>query len=195
VILAAGQGRRLGRPKALCRAGGRFFLELLAQALRQGGCRPLLAVVRPELASRLEPICRRSGMELLVNTRPEWGQISSLRLALEALTEADGALVVLVDQGELSVRTILRVRRALGRSEAAVAAFRRRPGHPLAFRRDLFPRFFGRAADGGAHRIVEELAASGKVALVNTRDPGVVRNLNTPQQLREFLGAHSSMMR
>jgi len=195
VILAAGQGRRLGRPKALCRVGKNFFLELLAQALQRGGCQPLLAVIRPELAPRLEPICRRCGIRLLINTRPERGQISSLRLALETLGEADGALVVLVDQGRLSVRTIMRVRRALIWSEAAVAAFRRRPGHPLAFRRSLFGDFFGRRADGGAHHIVEKLAQAGRLELIDTRDPGVVRNINTPAELRSFLRANYSTRR
>lgn len=195
VILAAGAGCRLGRPKALCRTGGRWWLERLAGALREGGCRRLLVVTRPELERRLRSICGHLGLELLINPLPERGQISSLRRALREAAEAGGMLVVLVDQGEVRPGTVRRVRLALAGGEAAVAAFRGRIGHPLAFRRSLFEKFLSHRADRGAHRVVERLAAEGRLLVVNTRDPGVVRNINTRQERRRFQKDCSSLTR
>ncbi|MGH3367349.1 MAG: nucleotidyltransferase family protein, partial [Nocardioidaceae bacterium] len=45
VVLAAGEGRRMGVPKALVRDGtGTTWVVRTAEALRAGGCSPLLVV-------------------------------------------------------------------------------------------------------------------------------------------------------
>ncbi len=179
MVLAAGEGRRMGKPKALCRAGGMTLLERMTRVLRKGGCCPVVAVTREELLDTIRAKCKLNGIELLVNPRPELGQISSLRVALEVLARCPAIVVALVDQGDLLAETVWRVIRALRQAPAAVAAFRGTPGHPVAFRRKLYAMLLSPLADGGAHVVVEKLSAEGKLVTVETEDQGVVRNINT----------------
>ena len=48
VVLAAGEGRRLGgQGKALLDVGGVTFLERVIRTSREGGCDPVWVVIRP----------------------------------------------------------------------------------------------------------------------------------------------------
>ncbi|HZB47826.1 MAG TPA: NTP transferase domain-containing protein, partial [Mycobacteriales bacterium] len=45
LVLAAGGGSRMGRPKALVRLGGELLVERACRLLADGGCAPVLAVL------------------------------------------------------------------------------------------------------------------------------------------------------
>ncbi len=182
VVLAAGASRRMGRAKALLQLGPQSFIEHLTGALRAGGCAPVMAVVSEPLRERVAGLLD-AGVRLVVNPHPERGQISSLRCALDALADDRGLLVVLVDQGCIQAATVAAVRRALARAPLAVARRAGRPGHPTAFGAAIHDRLRGPEADNGARALVEALAATGRVAWVEVDDPGVTRNLNTPNEL------------
>jgi CTP:molybdopterin cytidylyltransferase MocA len=187
VVLAAGASRRMGFPKALLRAGADTFLDAMTQALWLGGCDPVLAVV----AEPLQPVragCRLLGVQLVINPDPSRGQVSSLRCALEALPAAAGLIVVLVDQGTLHSGSVAVVREALGEAGATVvvACHQGQRGHPLGFRREMFEALRSPAADGGARAVVEQAERAGRLRLLELDDPGVVRNLNTPEAYAAF---------
>ncbi len=187
VVLAAGASSRMGTPKALLRIGERTFLQNMARALIAGGCRPVMAVVA-EPVEALRSACRLDGIELVVNPDPSRGQISSLGCALDAAPDVDGVLVVLVDQGGIEPGTIRSVRLALQSAPLAVARHRGNPGHPTAFGKELFAALRSRAAErNGARIVVEARTALGEVAWVDVDDPGVVRNLNTPDDVSRAL--------
>ncbi len=188
-VLAAGASRRMGAPKALLRAGAQTFLERLVADLAAGGCTPRLAVVAAPWAETIRAACPAAGFAYVLNPDPARGQISSLRCALEAAGSADGLLVVTVDQAALAPGTVAQVAAALSRAPLAVARHRGAPGHPTAFGRELFAALRGPECDGGARALVARLSEAGRVAWVELDDPGVVRNLNTPEDHRAFLRA------
>jgi len=185
IVLAAGASRRMGVPKAVLRVGDRTFLDALGEALRTGGCDPVLAVVA-EPTEAIRRNCRLAGMGLAVNPDPSRGQISSLRCGLEELGHADGVVVLLVDQGSLLPSTVRAVRGALGRAPVAVARYRKRTGHPVGFAREVFAELFCDVADSGADAVVATYRRTGRLAEVDVEDPGVIRNLNTPEEYRAF---------
>ena len=104
MLLAAGQGSRFGRPKALVELDGRTLAERGIGMLRAGGADPLLIVTG---AAEVE-----LGPDHRIRTvrNDEWrtGMGSSLRAALRALTELEAgqeagpevgaAVVALADQ-------------------------------------------------------------------------------------------------
>ena len=186
IVLAAGASRRMGVPKAVLRVGDRTFLDALGEALRSGGCDPVLAVVaEPTEAIRKE--CRLAGIVLVVNPEPSRGQISSLRCGLEELGRVDGVVVLLVDQGSILPSTVRAVQAALSCAWVAVARYRTRTGHPVGFAREVFPELFcGEVADGGADAVVAAYRRTGRLAEVDVEDPGVIRNLNTPEEYKAF---------
>lgn len=189
-VLAAGAGSRMGRPKALLKAGGRSLLSILAEALRDGGCQPVLLLVAADL-ERGE-VGEVTGARWVVNPDPGRGQISSLRCAIEAVPDAAGMLYVLVDQAQLQVETVAAVRAALAHHPAAVACCRGVEGHPLAFRREMVADLLSARADGGARAVVADWRERGWLAEVKTDDEGVTRNLNSPADFERFLAARGS---
>ena len=140
VVLAAGAGRRFGRPKALVPD----WLADRCAVLAEGGCDPVLAVLGAAAADarRLVP----DGV--LVAVEPGWeeGMGASLRRALttaDRLTPSpDAVLVALVDTPGLTASAVSRLVAAAGsqpRSALAQAAYEGRPAHPVLIGRDHWP--------------------------------------------------------
>ncbi len=88
IVLAAGLGHRMGRPKAEIEIGGVRLLDRATDALRAAGCEPVIAVVQQDV---------RSNAITVVNPDPASGMRSSLEAGIEAVTTADAVAVILVD--------------------------------------------------------------------------------------------------
>lgn len=132
LLLAAGAGRRMGRPKALVAD----WLPRAVDALRDGGCDHVTVV----LGAAAEEARDRVPGDVAVVVAEDWdaGMGASLRAGLQALGEdVDAALVLLVDLPDLSAAVVDRV---LGDGVTADAlrraAYRGRPGHPVLLGRD-----------------------------------------------------------
>ena len=141
LLLAAGAGTRMGRPKALVLDDeGRPWLHRAIDALRDGGCDHVIVVLgaRAEEAARLV-----QGMAVTVVTAEDWseGMSASLRTGLLAVddyldrTPQDvGAVVVtLVDLPDVDARVVERVIRQVGTHPSALgrATYDGSPGHPV----------------------------------------------------------------
>jgi CTP:molybdopterin cytidylyltransferase MocA len=132
VLLAAGAGRRYGRPKALVVRDGRLLVERAAAALAGGGCDPVVAVLGAA-AGEVRDRARLPGVRLVVNAEWETGMGSSLRAGLAALagTAAEAAVVLLVDTPGIGAAAVARLA-ALGTRDAlAVATYQGERGHPV----------------------------------------------------------------
>src|SRR5258708_298468 len=125
LLLAAGEGRRFGRPKALVEFGGERLVDRGLRVLRSAGCSPVLVVTG---AASIEVI----GGVVVPNAAWRSGLGSSLRAGLTALPPSCPAVVVaLVDQPRVSAEA---VRRLIGAYESgariAVATYGGRPRNP-----------------------------------------------------------------
>jgi CTP:molybdopterin cytidylyltransferase MocA len=89
IVLAAGAGHRLGRPKADVVLRGQRLVDRAVATLRDGGCAEVLAVLRPGQAAA-------DGARTVVNPEPDRGMGSSLRCALAELDSRSAACVVLL---------------------------------------------------------------------------------------------------
>ena len=95
----------MGRPKALLEYRGRTFIATVCDALMQAGVAERIVVLgraEREILAAWKPL----GERVAVNPRPEDGQLSSLRVGIEAASKAsDGFMVCLVDQPTIAQRT------------------------------------------------------------------------------------------
>jgi CTP:molybdopterin cytidylyltransferase MocA len=143
VVLAAGSGRRYGRPKALVDTGSGPWVSLALDAVR--GCEPRVVVIgaaADQVAALLPP-----DVVIVRNPDHAQGMGSSLRVGLNALAgheSVDAAVIMLVDLPGVGFSVIDRVCRAAGSSlvarDALVrAAFQGVPGHPVLLGRDHWP--------------------------------------------------------
>jgi CTP:molybdopterin cytidylyltransferase MocA len=138
LLLAAGAGSRMGRPKALVVGDdGTPWLRASLSRLHDGGCRGVTVVLG---AAADEAAALLDGIDAQVVVAEEWaeGMSASLRTGLSALDRgADAALVTLVDLPDVSADVIRRVAAAAtGPDVLARAAYDGTPGHPVLIGRD-----------------------------------------------------------
>lgn len=188
VLLAAGQGSRFGRPKALVELDGQTLAERGVTLLRAGGTDPVLIVTgAAEVELRPEHQART-----VYNGEWRTGMGSSLRAALRALTELEagpeiGAVVVaLADQplvgAEAVGRLIAAYRAGAG---VAVAAYGGKPRNPVLLAREHWPEVIATATgDQGARAFLR--ARPELVTLVECGDTGRPDDIDTPADLEHI---------
>ena len=188
VLLAAGQGSRFGRPKALVGLDGQTLAERGVGLLRAGGADPVLIVTG---AAQVE-----LGAEAQVRTvyNAEWptGMGSSLRAALRALAEPNvgpdvgAAVVALADQplvGAAAVSRLIAAYRA--GASVAVAGYDGKPRNPVLLAREHWPEVIAMAAgDQGARAFLR--ARPDLVTLVECGDTGRPDDIDTPADLEHI---------
>jgi nicotine blue oxidoreductase len=140
VLLAAGEGRRFGLPKALAETAGRRWVDRALDVLRDGGCDPLVVV----LGAAAGEVRRRAALrDANIVENPGWleGIGSSLRAGLAALaqTPADAAVIMLVDTPGITPEAVRRVARYGGADALAVATYGGDDGHPVLLGRAHWP--------------------------------------------------------
>jgi CTP:molybdopterin cytidylyltransferase MocA/SAM-dependent methyltransferase len=141
VVLAAGEGRRMGGPKALLAAGGRTFLARACAALERPGVDGVIAVLGARAARVEEEAGIPPRVRAVRNERWSEGMLTSVWVGLEE-AEAEGAQAILVhpvDNPFVTATTVDAVVAALREGATiAVPTHGNRRGHPAGFARTAF---------------------------------------------------------
>lgn len=181
ILLAAGDGTRLGQPKATVELNGVTLAERGARLLRDGGADPVLVVTGAVPADI-------PGVLSVHN--PDWlsGMGSSLATGLRALAEdrageVTAAVIALADQPLIGPETVRRLIAAYNAgATVAVAAYGGKPRNPVLIAATHWPEVLGVAAgDTGARPFLR--AHPGLVTLVECGDVGSPDDIDTPQDL------------
>lgn len=179
LLLAAGAGSRMGRPKALMRdADGTSWLRRAVAVLLDGGCDGVTVVLG---ARADEAVGLLDGLGVDVVVAHDWaeGMSASLRSGLTSFSrgDAEAVVVTLVDLLDLTaavVRRMLTVRE--GDEALARAAYHGRPGHPVLIGRAHWPGVLASlAGDAGAR----EYLAGHPTTLVECGDLASGRDVDT----------------
>ena len=184
VLLAAGQGSRFGRPKALVELDGQTLAERGIGMLEAGGADPVL-IVTGAAEVELGPDHR---VRAVYNDEWRTGMGSSLRAALRALTDPEigAAVVALADQplvGAEAVSRLIAAHRA--GASVAVAAYDGRPRNPVLLAREHWPEVMSMATgDQGARAFLR--ARPDLVTLVECGDTGRPDDIDTPADLKHI---------
>ena len=183
LVLAAGASTRMGEPKPLLEIDGRTFLQVTITALREGGCSGVVAVV----ASPETEVVARSAGASIAQGRPAGEQIDSLRSGLGVLgDETDAAAVLPVDHPRVRAATVGVLIDAWRAEPGSIVrpVHHGRPGHPTIFPRRVWDTLRDPDLDGGARSVVE----TERVVDVPVDDPGVLVDIDTPEDYREHGG-------
>ena len=175
LLLAAGAGRRMGKPKALVDGWLVHAVETL------GGCDRIVVVLGAG-ADQARPLLDAQDVTIVVN--PDWaeGMGSSLSVGLAHLEHGEAArcLVTLVDLPDVGPDV---VRRLLDQPDTgdvlARAAYDGTPGHPVLIGRDHWTGVIGSAmGDQGARSYL----GVHDVALVECGDLATGRDVDRPTE-------------
>lgn len=188
VLLAAGEGRRLGQPKAALELAGVWMLPRLVAALHRSGATQVVLVLsaaaRRAIAGRGDP----GADATVLNPDPARGRTGSILAGLEAVpAEAEGVLIHPCDvplfSGQAGARLV-----AAWRACPSAASLVARPvtpagrgGHPLLVGSERLDTLRSFAAD----RPLRDLVREDPARLLNvtlTGDPGPFLDVDTPEQ-------------
>ncbi|WP_137156228.1 molybdopterin-binding/glycosyltransferase family 2 protein [Rhizobium sp. FKL33] len=161
VILAAGQGRRMGpegKHKLLALFGGETLARRSARTAKEAGFeRPL--VVTGHRAGEIEAAIDGLDCRTVFNPAYEEGMASSLRAGLSAAEGADGLLVLLADMPALTSADIAQLTRAFveaGGTSIVRAVSNGKRGNPVILPKAVFPAVMRLEGDIGARPIIEK---------------------------------------
>ncbi|HVN63952.1 MAG TPA: nucleotidyltransferase family protein [Candidatus Binataceae bacterium] len=193
ILLAAGESRRMGRPKPLIEVAGRTFIATISDAILTAV--PRLIIVIGADADRIRAaIPADQRVAIVENSEYRRGQLSSLKAGLaEVSPDTDAALVHLCDHPVVRPETFRTVIDAYGRSGGpiVIARYHGRRGHPVIFDRSLFGELIAASEGQGARQVVD--ADSARVHYADVDDPGVVLDLDSPADLERsgiITGSH-----
>lgn len=160
LVLAAGEGRRFGGPKAPYVLDGERLVDRAVRVLREAGCASVVVVLGAWVGDV-------PGASVVVNDDWSTGMGSSLRAGLAALEggDADRVVVTLVDLPGLTPDAVRRLVEAPG--DLAQAAYDGERGHPVLLGR---MHWAGVAATAEGDRGARAYLAEHDVALVEVGD-------------------------
>lgn len=181
IILAAGESRRMGRPKALLPFRGGTFLSEIAGTF-QCRCSPVIAVFGYDgvRVARSAP----EGILPVQNPDYELGMLSSLKAGLRAVPDAcDAAFFTLVDHPAVSAETI----DSLFESQSTIAIPRLdgRRGHPVLIRRELFAEFLSEPLESKVRNVIDRHAP--EIAYIEVGDRGISDDIDDPRLYDDLL--------
>lgn len=139
LLLAAGAGTRMGKPKALMRdPDGTDWLRRTVAVLQEGGCEAVTVVLGAG-AEEATPLLQDIGVAVVVAEDWPEGMGASLRAGLRALAGSDAvaAVVMLVDLPDVTAEVVRHVAaRVTEPGQLARASYAGQPGHPVVIGRD-----------------------------------------------------------
>ncbi len=183
LILAAGEGTRIGTPKWRLKWEGERFIDILFNHLEEANLADIYTLMSEEEAPQF--IRNYPNRKVLINPDPSLGMISSIKIGVEQTPPADSYLIVLVDHPFVKTATY----------ETLVNSFKKyagyliqpvvntKPGHPVIVPHQVFDKGFPEdLANSNLHMMI--VKSNIPVMKVAVKDEEIFRNVNVPADLR-----------
>lgn len=136
IILAAGEGKRMGKVKLTLPLGDKQLIEWVLQAVKLAPLDKYFLVVRPEDKEMIK-IGESWGAEIVLNPEYRSGMSSSIRKALYQISSelVEGIFILLGDQPLINPSIIFKMLKAFtpGKKEIVVPFYKDKQGNPVLF--------------------------------------------------------------
>ena len=197
MILAAGEGKRFGGPKALGRLEGKSWLRIAYDLLCEAGA-DTVAIVLGADARRVRSECGVDESEHLAAVKPVWivnekwqaGRTGSIQCGLSCFgAQIDTVLIHQVDFPFVQSQTIRALFQKFAKNKSGsngenktadrihLPRFKGRNGHPILISRGIWPEINSLGPDDPLSIVVSSLPE--RIDIVEVEDDGIHRNRNT----------------
>ena len=215
IILAAGESSRMGRDKALLPYRDTTFLNHILSGFLPRldpviivlGCRA--EVIRESIRAPMGGSTPGSdaggfkgsdtvaaegrGVRVVVNPDYRRGMLSSLQTAIAALPAvAEAAMFTLVDHPDVRTETLDKLLATYRETRARLIVPRKgdRRGHPVIASRVVLEEIARLPAEASPKEVIR--AHRQDTAFVEVDDPGILRDIDTPEEYKRLVGATDS---
>jgi molybdenum cofactor cytidylyltransferase len=187
IVLAAGQGTRMGGAKMTALYAGKALVRHAHDAVAASGAGPVFSVVGHDAAKVAMAL---AGVDTIFVENPSYalGMSTSLKAGIAALPDtAAGAIILLGDMPLVTPDIINRLIAAFAgkpTAKAVVPMVAGRRGNPILIGRNLFDAVLRLDGDVGARKLLD--AAGDDVIEVAIDDGAVLTDVDTPEALAEL---------
>ena len=188
IVLAAGEGRRLGGGKLTLPYGGTTIIGAVVSALESSAVTRIVAVVgryAEQIQSALQSV---ESVSFVVNPRPQDGMLGSIKRGVESIPDdVDGFLIVLGDQPEVPRETIDALISAANESDRLmfIPMADGRRGHPVLFRYTVRDSILALSDNVRLNTWRDDNPEL--VQLVPVESTAVLEDIDTPEDYREAI--------
>ena len=196
LVLSGGESSRFGGlPKALMPVGGTPAVRRIVNLCLDRGLDPVVVVVGPHRGPIAHEL-RETGAELVDSEQWYEGRTASIRSGLEAIPEDREVLFWPVDHPfvlESTVDALLRLPSEDALAVWFIPTYQEHGGHPVLWRSSVRADILDLRSDAPLRSLLPEFGIQVRRFPVN--DPGVVQNVDTPEDYRIALDQWESASR
>jgi len=178
IILAAGQGRRIGFPKALLTLENQTYLEIIISKLSKITCETEMISV---INSFVEEILTMKKLEFptVINSNTDDGMSSSIKLGIDNLPECDFFMIYPVDHPKVEFSTIQKLVDSCEDEESYyVPTYKNRKGHPIIISAKIIKQIHSKL-DNPLNVLLKDFSCK----TVCTDDAEILRNINYKEDI------------
>lgn len=190
IILAAGESKRMGRPKMLLPWGDTTVLGQVVVTYQSAGVKDVV-VITGGSHEHMERLVHRYGAHSVFNQGYASGEMLSslqqgLRFLLVERPGVEAALVGLGDQPQVQAEIVQMIcgRFWQGKPGLVVPSYRMKRGHPWIVARPLWEELLQLESPQSPREFLNEHA--GEIAYVEVDTPSILSDLDTPQDYENF---------
>jgi len=188
IILAAGESKRMTKPKPLLTFGDHTFLEQIISVLKLSNVDRITVVLGAQ-AETVKKSIDLSETNIVINKDYSKGQLSSLIVAIEYTPkETEAILVCLVDMPFITKEVVDEIISKFKQTNnpIIVPVYNKKRGHPVLFSKSLFNELTNAPQEQGARYVL--YSNEEKILELDTHESGILLCINTPDDYKFHLG-------
>ena len=190
IILAAGQSKRMGKPKPLLRFNDQTFLEQIISVLKHSDVDRITVVLGAE-ADTIRKSVDLTGTNIVINQDYQRGQLSSLTAGIkESPEDTEAILICLVDNPFITEEVVNKIVQTFKETNnpIIVPVFDKERGHPTLFSRSLFNELLGAPEEKGARHVL--YSNEDKVLELEVSEHGILIGIDTQEDYKLYFGVN-----
>ena len=194
IILAAGEGKRMGKVKLTLPLGDKKLIEWVLQAAKLAPLDKFLLVVRPEDKEVIK-IGKSWGAEIVLNSEYRSGMSSSIKKALHQISseELEGFFVILGDQPFINPSLLYKMLKAFtpGKREIVVPFYKDKQGNPVLFDGYWKEELIGLTGDIGGRVLIKTHPE--RIKKVKISDESILLDIDREEDYEKIKGIFNSL--
>ena len=181
IILAAGEGKRIGQAKWSLTINGKTFLDIIVEKLVAIGIKDIVCVMRENC------IQRDARINFVVNNKPEYGMFSSVYCGVQINPKASGYMIFPVDHPLVEIKTLDKLCVAFvdNLNRVIIPLFQQKLGHPIIIPNHLAEKITFGDYFGGLRKFL--LDQKSIICQIEVSDENILCNINTICKLASLM--------